>query len=206
MDEAIETRGERLADLATFQHRGRSSANGLSSARTGAAFWKAFGMSMSSQPNRRSNGCWRLIRSPGLRVSGHRVGQRVVQFGGSAIGRARAFVRLRPAIGRLHRGAATSIFSRRPTQWVVEEGSALDADYLARLGHFDIVYSWGVLHHTGRMWQALENAQLPVAPGGRLFIAIYNDNGSKSRRWARIKHAYNNLPRLCCERLSRCWP
>jgi 2-polyprenyl-3-methyl-5-hydroxy-6-metoxy-1,4-benzoquinol methylase len=81
-------------------------------------------------------------------------------------------------------------------QWVVEEGSALDADYLARLGKFDIVYSWGVLHHTGRMWQALENAQLPVAPGGRLFIAIYNDSGSKSRRWARIKHAYNNVPRL----------
>jgi len=81
-------------------------------------------------------------------------------------------------------------------QWVVEKGSALDADYLARLGHFDIVYSWGVLHHTGRMWQALENARLPVAPGGRLFIAIYNDNGSKSRRWAQIKHAYNNLPRL----------
>lgn len=81
-------------------------------------------------------------------------------------------------------------------QWVVEEGSALDADYLARLGHFDIVYSWGVLHHTGRMWQALENAQLPVAPGGKLFIAIYNDSGSQSRRWARIKYAYNNLPRL----------
>jgi len=81
-------------------------------------------------------------------------------------------------------------------QWVIEKGSALDADYLARLGKFDIVYSWGVLHHTGRMWQALENAQLPVAPGGRLFIAIYNDCGSKSRRWARIKHAYNNLPRL----------
>ncbi|HKC85471.1 MAG TPA: class I SAM-dependent methyltransferase [Blastocatellia bacterium] len=81
-------------------------------------------------------------------------------------------------------------------RWVVEEGSALDADYVAGLGEFDIVYSWGVLHHTGRMWQALENARLPVAPGGRLFIAIYNDNGSKSRRWAQIKHAYNNLPRL----------
>ncbi len=79
-------------------------------------------------------------------------------------------------------------------QWVVEEGSALDADYLSRLGKFDIVYSWGVLHHTGRMWHALENAQLPVAQGSKLFIAIYNDAGSKSRRWARIKQAYNHLP------------
>jgi 2-polyprenyl-6-hydroxyphenyl methylase/3-demethylubiquinone-9 3-methyltransferase len=81
-------------------------------------------------------------------------------------------------------------------RWVVEEGSALDAAYLAGLGHFDVVYSWGVLHHTGQMWRALENASLLVAPKGRLFIAIYNDNGSKSRRWARVKRAYNHLPRL----------
>src|SRR5207302_10440486 len=40
--------------------------------------------------------------------------------------------------------------------WVVEPGSALDEAYLNRLGTFDIVYSWGVLHHTGAMWQALK--------------------------------------------------
>ena len=54
--------------------------------------------------------------------------------------------------------------------WRIEEGSALDADYLAGLGTFDVVYSWGVLHHTGAMWQALENAAGLVAPGGQ---AVY---------------------------------
>lgn len=50
--------------------------------------------------------------------------------------------------------------------WVVERGSVLDRDYLSRLGRFDIVYSWGVLHHTGAMWQALENVAPLVAGGG----------------------------------------
>ena len=80
--------------------------------------------------------------------------------------------------------------------WVVEKGSALDAGYLRSLGSFDVVYSWGVLHHTGRMWQGLENALLPVAPGGALFLAIYNDTGSQSGRWKWIKRAYNGLPKF----------
>lgn len=78
--------------------------------------------------------------------------------------------------------------------WKIEEGSALDVAYLKSLGQFDVVYSWGVLHHTGQMWRALENAQLPVAAGGKLFVAIYNDMGSKSARWKWIKRAYNDLP------------
>jgi len=79
--------------------------------------------------------------------------------------------------------------------WTIEEGSALDAGYLRSLGEFDVVYSWGVLHHTGAMWDALANAALPVAPGGKLFIAIYNDTGSQSARWKWIKKTYNELPR-----------
>ncbi len=80
-------------------------------------------------------------------------------------------------------------------RWTIEEGSALDEKYIRSLGRFDVVYSWGVLHHTGEMWRALENAALPVAEGGRLFVAIYNDTGSQSERWKWIKKTYNRLPR-----------
>lgn len=79
--------------------------------------------------------------------------------------------------------------------WKIEEGSALDEDYVRSLGHFDVVYSWGVLHHTGEMWRALDLARLPVKPGGQLFIAIYNDTGSQSTRWKWIKRTYNKLPK-----------
>ena len=79
-------------------------------------------------------------------------------------------------------------------RWVVEEGSALDVNYVRSLGEFDVVYSWGVLHHTGQMWTGLENARYPVALGGKLFIAIYNDTGSQARRWLWIKKTYNELP------------
>jgi 2-polyprenyl-3-methyl-5-hydroxy-6-metoxy-1,4-benzoquinol methylase len=78
--------------------------------------------------------------------------------------------------------------------WTIEQGSALDPEYLRSLGEFDVVYAWGVLHHTGSMWPALENAAIPVAPGGRLFIAIYNDCGAESERWVRLKKRYCELP------------
>jgi SAM-dependent methyltransferase len=57
--------------------------------------------------------------------------------------------------------------------WMVEPGSVLDRDYLRRLGPFDIVYSWGVLHHTGAMFDALEGAASCVAPGGLFAFALY---------------------------------
>jgi 2-polyprenyl-6-hydroxyphenyl methylase/3-demethylubiquinone-9 3-methyltransferase len=81
-------------------------------------------------------------------------------------------------------------------QWSVEQGSALDREYLKRLGKFDVVYSWGVLHHTGAMWLAIENAILPVDNNGKLFLALYNDQGWWSRVWWLIKYVYNKLPRF----------
>jgi 2-polyprenyl-6-hydroxyphenyl methylase/3-demethylubiquinone-9 3-methyltransferase len=41
------------------------------------------------------------------------------------------------------------------------------------LGEFDVVYSWGVLHHTGAMWEAVEGAMRLVKPGGLFAIALY---------------------------------
>ena len=78
--------------------------------------------------------------------------------------------------------------------WTVEQASVLDAAYLNRLGQFDVVYSWGVLHHTGSMWAALANVAPLAGPGGKLFIAIYNDQGKPSRRWLTVKKLYNRCP------------
>lgn len=74
--------------------------------------------------------------------------------------------------------------------WIIQEGSVLDSAYIDSLGRFDIVYSWGVLHHTGNMWKALDLVTRLVQPGGQLFISIYNDQGYISRRWTRIKNLY----------------
>jgi len=79
--------------------------------------------------------------------------------------------------------------------WLVEQGSVLDQAYLNSLGQWDIVYSWGVLHHTGDMPKALANVSDLVRDGGNLFIAIYNDQGRASRMWLGVKRAYNRLPK-----------
>jgi 2-polyprenyl-3-methyl-5-hydroxy-6-metoxy-1,4-benzoquinol methylase len=79
--------------------------------------------------------------------------------------------------------------------WEVRAGSVLDAHYVQSLGKFDVVYSWGVLHHTGDMWAALANVETNVAANGTLFIALYNDQGFPSKLWLRVKRTYNHLPR-----------
>ena len=60
-----------------------------------------------------------------------------------------------------------------PASWQVMQGSVLDPSFMESLGTFDVVYSWGVLHHTGQILQAITNAAARVMPGGRLFISIY---------------------------------
>jgi 2-polyprenyl-6-hydroxyphenyl methylase/3-demethylubiquinone-9 3-methyltransferase len=78
--------------------------------------------------------------------------------------------------------------------WTIAEGSVLDADYVSSLGEFDVVYSWGVLHHTGAMWKALDNAATPLKVGGQLFVAIYNTQPGWTPFYTRIKRLYVESP------------
>ncbi|MBA2248852.1 MAG: class I SAM-dependent methyltransferase, partial [Chitinophagaceae bacterium] len=66
--------------------------------------------------------------------------------------------------------------SGKPSNWKVLHGSVLDSQFISSLGQFDLVYSWGVLHHTGNMWQAINNALSMVKPGALFYLTIYKDD------------------------------
>ncbi len=70
--------------------------------------------------------------------------------------------------------------------------SALNTHQMETLGRFDIVYSWGVLHHTGNMALALKNVAGRVDDHGLLMIAIYNRHWS-SMPWKLVKWLYNKV-------------
>jgi SAM-dependent methyltransferase len=89
-------------------------------------------------------------------------------------------------------------------RWAIRQGSVLDEPFVRSLGTFDVVYSWGVLHHTGDMWRALANVSTLVNAGGRLCVAIYNDQGRASDMWRDIKKTYNRLPETL--RFLVLWP
>ncbi len=80
------------------------------------------------------------------------------------------------------------------TSWTVLQGSVLDMEFLGTLGEFDYVYSWGVLHHTGEMWKALDSVIELVKPNGSLFIALYNYQQFASSYWTFVKRTYNKYP------------
>jgi 2-polyprenyl-6-hydroxyphenyl methylase/3-demethylubiquinone-9 3-methyltransferase len=86
--------------------------------------------------------------------------------------------------------AATALLAgwRPRGGWSVRRQSALDLDP-ERHGRYEIVYSWGVLHHTGAMWRSLEHAAAMVAPGGFLAVALYRRT-PLCRLWRAEKRFY----------------
>ncbi len=86
-------------------------------------------------------------------------------------------------------------FYKDDDDWQIERGDALNKKYLSQFKNYDVVYSWGVLHHTGNMYKALDNVSSLVALQGTLFISIYNDQGFASKIWKAIKKAYNSAPK-----------
>jgi len=77
----------------------------------------------------------------------------------------------------------------RPVHWTVTHGSILDDTFVASVPRADIVYSWGVLHHTGQMWPAIKSASTMVKDGGLFFIAIYTKwTGSDDALRLKIKY------------------
>ena len=98
-----------------------------------------------------------------------------------------------------------------PSNWTVLEGSVLDPGFVSTLPKGDVVYSWGVLHHTGDMDTAIRHAAGLVGEGGLFVIAIYNRATGRfldSDRWHRIKRRYNRSNRasqVCIEALFACY-
>ena len=86
----------------------------------------------------------------------------------------------------------------KPKNWHIFQGSILDSQFIEGLKkenpYFDIVYSWGVLHHTGEMWNALANTISLIKPSdGLLLIALYKKTFSYPDE-LKLKQKYNKAP------------
>ncbi len=79
------------------------------------------------------------------------------------------------------------------SKWDTKIVSIFDAS-ANELGHFDVVYSWGVLHHTGDMWRAIDCATKFVSLGGQFAIAIYSATACDNI-WKAEKRYYARAPR-----------
>jgi 2-polyprenyl-6-hydroxyphenyl methylase/3-demethylubiquinone-9 3-methyltransferase len=85
-------------------------------------------------------------------------------------------------------------FTGDDVNWEIMQGSILDDNFLSTLEPADIVYSWGVLHHTGSMWKAFENTMRLMKDDGQLYIALYDDRPYFDRSlsfWLEVKQRYN---------------
>ena len=73
-----------------------------------------------------------------------------------------------------------------------EKKSILDSNFILQSKKYDVVYSWGVLHHTGDMWSAIKNTIKLVNPGGILHLALYT-SGTRYNEDLKLKILYNAM-------------
>ena len=81
-------------------------------------------------------------------------------------------------------------FYKNDNDWKIEKLSILNTNKIKKMKKFDYVYSWGVLHHTGNLKKSLINTELLCKKKGFIHIALYNDQGKKSKNWKIIKKKY----------------
>ena len=84
-------------------------------------------------------------------------------------------------------------YADNPECWEIKQGSILDTDFIGTLEPADITYAWGVLHHTGDMWKAIENTARLVKEGGLLYLALYTPGTMPPSDgfWLNVKQEYN---------------
>ena len=66
---------------------------------------------------------------------------------------------------------------------------------MSSLPSYQLVYSWGVPHHTGDVWKALENASGKVKLNGLFFIALYSKDAlaEEPEYWLDIKKVQQRI-------------
>ena len=97
--------------------------------------------------------------------------------------------------------ATTKLLRRRegdPQDWTVIQGSVLDDAFMqSSVPKADVVYSWGVLHHTGEMWHAVQNAGSRLHDRSWFYIALYASDAFTDptpEYWLNVKRTYNRAP------------
>lgn len=97
-------------------------------------------------------------------------------------------------------------YAGSPENWHIMQGSVLDEEFMAEFKGMDIIYSWGVLHHTGEMWKAIKNTCSLACGNSLVYLALYTDEfmPDPGEFWLNIKQKYNSSSWLT-KRWLECW-